>query len=183
MRQGNASRGVRVIGLCCWLALAGCTGLPDGITPVTGFELERYLGTWYEIARLDHRFERGLSRVTAQYGLREDGGIRVVNRGYDAAGDVWKAAEGRAYFVSAPGTGHLKVSFFGPFYSSYVVFELDHEGYEYAFVSGPDRDYLWLLSRVPQVEPALYERFIQRAAALGFDTEGLIRVEQVVPAP
>lgn len=164
--------------LCCWLALAGCAGLPKGVTPVDGFDLERYLGRWYEIARLDHRFERGLSRVTAEYSRREDGGITVLNRGHDATEDSWKEAQGRAYFVADPGVGHLKVSFFGPFYSSYVVFELDRAGYEYAFVSGPDKDYLWLLSRSPRVEPALYERFVSRATELGFDTDGLIRVEQ-----
>jgi apolipoprotein D and lipocalin family protein len=164
-------------GLCLAL-LAGCTGVPKGVAPVGGFELERYLGKWYEIARLDHRFERGLSRVSAEYLRREDGGVDVINRGYDAKADLWKQADGRAYFVDDPAVGHLKVSFFGPFYSSYVIFELDRENYRYAFVSGPDTDYLWLLARTPQVEPALYERFIQRATELGFDTAGLIRVEQ-----
>jgi apolipoprotein D and lipocalin family protein len=159
------------------LSLGGCLGMPEGVRPVSGFELERYLGTWYEIARLDHSFERGLSRVTAEYSLREDGGVRVVNRGYSAESGEWDEAEGKAYFVEDENTGYLKVSFFGPFYGSYVVFELDHEGYQYAFISGPDRSYLWLLARTPQIGDDVKQRFVERAAALGFDTESLIFVD------
>src|SRR5690554_7009160 len=105
------------------LTLSACTGLPSGIEPVTGFDQDRYLGTWYEIARLDHSFERGLSRVTAEYTLNDDGSIRVINRGYNTEKGAWKEAEGRAKFVGDSEVGHLKVSFFGPFYASYVVFE------------------------------------------------------------
>ena len=153
--------------------LAGCTGMPEGVKPVQGFELERYLGTWHEIARLDHSFERGLSRVTARYSLREDGGVRVINRGY-SEDDGWRQAEGKAYFVESPEVAHLKVSFFGPFYGSYVVFELDRENYQYAFISGYNTDYLWLLARTPTVEPAIIKRFRARARELGFDTGELI---------
>jgi apolipoprotein D and lipocalin family protein len=154
----------------------GCTGLPDKVQPVSGFELNRYLGTWYEIARLDHSFERGLSQVSAQYSLREDGGVRVINRGFDAAKGSWKEAQGKARFVGAADVGHLKVSFFGPFYGSYVVFDLDRQGYQHAFVSGPDTDYLWLLSRTPTVSPALKERFETMARERGFDTQQLVWV-------
>jgi len=160
------------------LAITGCLGMPDKVAPVSGFELPRYLGKWYEIARLDHSFERGLSRVTAQYSLRDDGGVAVLNRGYSAEDDEWKEAEGKAYFVENPDSGYLKVSFFGPFYGSYVVFELDRQEYRYAFVSGPTRSYLWLLAREPEVEPALVARFIERAQALGFDTDDLVFPEQ-----
>ena len=153
--------------------LSGCVGLPQGIEPVRGFELERYLGKWYEIARLDHSFERGLEKVTAQYSLREDGGVRVINRGF-SGGEGWQQAEGKAYFVESPDVGHLKVSFFGPFYGSYVVFELDKEDYQYAFISGYNTSYLWLLARTPTVEPALIEHFRARAQALGFDASELI---------
>lgn len=156
------------------MALSGCLGMPQGVVPVEEFEPERYLGQWYEIARLDHRFERGLSDVTATYTTREDGGIAVLNRGYDAGEDEWQEAQGRAYFVESRDRGYLKVSFFGPFYGAYVVFELDSEGYQYAFVSGPDLDYLWLLARTPEVDDALRDRFIARADALGFDTQALI---------
>lgn len=166
-----------LLGLFIALALGGCTGMPEGVRPVEGFDAERYLGTWYEIARLDHSFERGLSRVTAEYGRREDGGIRVVNRGFSASTGEWEEAEGKAYFVESEDLGHLKVSFFGPFYGSYVVFELDREGYQYAFICGFNRSYLWLLARTPQVDPEIIGRFTQRAAALGFETEELLFVE------
>ncbi|KAB2889311.1 MAG: lipocalin [Desulfobulbaceae bacterium] len=157
--------------------LTGCVGIPKGVTPIDNFELERYLGRWYEIARLDHSFERGLSRVTAEYSLREDGGVRVINRGWSAAKGSWRQAEGRAYFVEGKDRGYLKVSFFGPFYGSYVIFALDREHYRYALVSGPDTSYLWLLAREPEIDPELRDRLITRAAALGFATENLIMVE------
>lgn len=156
--------------------LAGCVSKPPGVEPVSGFALDRYLGKWYEIARLDHSFERGMQNVTAEYSLREDGGVRVVNRGYKTAEGEWGKAEGRAYFVESEDLGYLKVSFFGPFYGSYIVFELD-EDYQYAFVSGPDTSYLWLLARQPGVDGAVLERFQSRAAELGFELEGLVMVE------
>ncbi len=159
------------------LLLAGCVGIPDGVKPVENFVLERYLGQWYEVARLDHPFERGLSRVTAQYSLREGGGVRVINRGYSAEDKAWKQAEGRAFFVERPDLGYLKVSFFGPFYGSYVVFELDHGGYQHALVCGPDRSYLWILARKPRMDRALLDRLVAKAAALGFDTDKLILVD------
>ncbi|WP_107852582.1 lipocalin family protein [Oceanimonas marisflavi] len=161
----------------CFLLLAGCAGKPEGITPVSGFELDRYLGTWYEIARLDHSFERGLTRVTADYSLRDDGGVRVINRGFNTANGEWKEAEGKAYFVESPDLAHLKVSFFGPFYGAYVVFELD-EHYQYALVSGPSRHYLWLLARKPVLDPALQKRLIAKAREAGFATDELIFVKQ-----
>lgn len=164
-----------------WFAVAvlltsGCTGVATGITPVDGFEAERYLGRWHEIARLDHSFERGLSAVTADYSRREDGGIRVINRGIDAQGEL-SEAEGRAYFVGEESVAHLKVSFFGPFFGSYVVFELDQD-YQYAFVTSYSRDYLWLLARTPTVSPDLIEHFKQRAVQLGFAVEEFIFVAQ-----
>lgn len=164
------------------LLLSGCLGMPDGVAPVSGFEVEKYLGKWYEIARLDHSFERGLVDVTAEYALREDGGISVLNRGYSPREQEWKQAEGKAFFVGETDEGYLKVSFFGPFYGSYVVFDLDRENYRYAFVSGPNLSYLWLLSRTPTVEPAIVDRFTREAERLGFDTAELILVDQGVQA-
>ena len=155
----------------------GCVGTPTGVTPVQGFDVDRYLGRWYEIARLDHSFERGLGRVTADYSIESDGSIRVVNRGYSEKQQNWKEASGRALFVDDTAEGHLKVSFFGPFYSSYVVFELDQENYQYAYVSGPNTKYLWLLARSPDVDEALKEKFSNRAAELGFAVDTLIWVE------
>lgn len=160
------------------ILLSACTGVPEGIKPVSPFNLERYLGTWYEIARMPHSFEDGLNQVTANYSLREDGGVKVINRGYDTDAGKWQQAEGKAYFVNDNQTGHLKVSFFGPFYGAYVVFELDQQNYQYAFVSGPDREYLWFLARTPTVSPELLAHFQQTAAELGFDTSKLIYPEQ-----
>ena len=156
---------------------AACTGAPEGVEPVTGFELDRYLGTWYEIARLDHSFERGLSNVTAGYSLRDDGGVRVVNRGYNAEDGEWDEAEGKAYFVGDEDVGQLKVSFFGPFYGGYNVIELDKNGYQYSMVAGPDRSYLWILSRTPDLDDAVLERLLAKAGELGFPLGELIMVE------
>ena len=133
-------------------------------------------GKWYEIARLDHSFERGLERITANYSLREDGGVSVINRGYSVEKNEWKEAEGKAYFVNEDTEGYLKVSFFGPFYGSYVIFELDQENYQYAFVSGPDLSYLWLLSRKPNLEQQVINRFKEKSRELGFDVSKLIFV-------
>ena len=162
----------------CVLVLAGCVGRPDNIVPVSNFDTTRYLGKWYEIARLDHSFERGLSQVTADYSLRQDGGLKVLNRGYKDADTKWKEAEGKAYFVDKKDVGYLKVSFFGPFYGSYIVFDLDQRDYSYSMISGPDKSYLWLLSRTPTMDPALQQRLIEKARGLGFDTSKLIYVKQ-----
>ncbi len=160
------------------LMLTACLGMPRSLKPVNEFELNRYLGKWYEIARLDHSFERGLSRVTAEYSLRDDGGVKVINRGYSAETGQWQQAEGKAYFVGDSNVGYLKVSFFGPFYGSYVVFELEKNNYDYAFVSGPNNDYLWLLARTPKVSRDVIKRFEALAKTYGFDTQKLIYVEQ-----
>jgi apolipoprotein D and lipocalin family protein len=162
--------------LCLVFLLAGCVGIPDGVKPVENFQLERYLGKWYEIARLDHSFERELSRVSAEYSLNNDGSVRVINRGYLASENKWKQAEGKAYFVKNPDQGFLKVSFFGPFYGSYVILELDHKNYSYALVCGPDRSYLWLLARTPKINDELKNALVAKASSLGFKTESLIYV-------
>ena len=166
-----------VIILAC-LNLGGCLGMPENVLPVNNFEIERYLGKWYEIARLDHSFERGLENVTANYSLRTDGGINVKNRGFLPAKNEWSEADGKAYFVNNSNEGYLKVSFFGPFYGSYVVFELDKENYQYSFVSGPDLSYLWLLSRTPEISEEVFNDFIEKSESLGFDTRKLVIVNQ-----
>lgn len=159
------------------LFLTGCTGIPEGIEPVRGFEANRYLGKWYEVARLDHSFERGLNNVSAEYSLRADGGIKVINRGFDTNSNSWNEAEGKAYFVEDDKTAYLKVSFFGPFYGSYVVFDLG-SNYEYSLVTSSDRSYLWLLSRIPAIEGDLKEKLLKKMEEMGFETEALIFVEQ-----
>ncbi|MFT6952133.1 MAG: apolipoprotein D and lipocalin family protein [Paraglaciecola sp.] len=158
------------------LLLTSCVTVPEGITPVNHFDVSRYLGTWYEIARLDHSFERGLERVTAEYSLQDDGGVKVVNLGFNEKDQLWNEAQGKAYFVDADDSGHLKVSFFGPFYASYVIFALDSEDYQYAMITGPNRDYLWILARQPNIPEALLTELVSQAQDLGFDTQNLIYV-------
>lgn len=158
--------------------LASCTGSPEGVKVVDGFQVEQYLGKWYEIARLDHSFERGLEQVTAEYSKRDDGGIKVINRGFDPTKSTWKEAIGKAYFVETPDIGKLKVSFFGPFYGGYNIIALDKAHYQYAMIAGPDKSYLWLLSRTPQLPAPIKAQLIAEASALGFDTDALIEVKQ-----
>ncbi|CAE6926689.1 lipoprotein Blc [Vibrio sp. B1REV9] len=170
-------KSLKLLFLVSLTTLFGCTSKPDGVEPVNNFELKPYLGKWYEVARLDHSFERGLSNVTAEYELRKDGGVTVINRGYSDEEQAWNQADGKAYFVGDENTGHLKVSFFGPFYSSYIVFELG-QNYDYAFVSGFNHDYLWLLSRTPTIDATTIERFKQVAKSKGFKLDELILVDQ-----
>lgn len=164
------------LGLLC-VFLSACAGIPEGIQPVTGFQVERYLGKWYEIARLDHPFERGLEQVSAEYSQREDGDIRVLNRGFNTRQQKFEEAEGRAKFVGQPDVGQLKVSFFGPFYGGYNIVELD-PNYQYVLVAGNDRDYLWILARTPQLEAAVQQWLVAKAKSLGFATDQLIFVKQ-----
>ncbi|WOD06673.1 lipocalin family protein [Marinomonas sp. GJ51-6] len=158
--------------------LIGCTSAPKDIDPVTEFQVERYLGTWYEIARQDHAFEEGLSNVTATYSRQDDGGIMVLNRGYSAEDKEWREAKGRAYFVNSSDIGHLKVSFFGPFYGAYVIFELDKENYQYAMIVGPSREFFWLLSRTPTMPESVRNRLLNKAESLGFHMDKLVLVDQ-----
>ncbi len=154
--------------------LSSCTGIPKGINPVTDFDVNRYVGKWYEIARLDNRFERGLDQITAEYSLRSDGGINVTNSGVNIETGKREFAEGKAYFIDKPNVGSLKVSFFGPFYGGYHIIELDKENYNYALIAGSDSDYLWILARKPELEDAVLQRLIGKAKQLGFSAEQLI---------
>ncbi len=141
--------------------------------------MEKYLGKWYEIARLGHPFERGLVNVSAEYSLGEKGEVKVLNKGFSKKQNRWKEARGKAYFVDGNNKrGFLKVSFFGPFYGSYIIVELDKENYNYALVCGPSRKCLWILSRDKKISDEIKNKLILRAKALGFKTEELIWVEQ-----
>ena len=147
------------------LGLVGCSyAPPKGVAVVSPFELPRYLGTWYEIARLDHSFERGLSNVNARYRQRPDGSVEVINRGYDEKRRRWQEAVGTARFIGAENVGSLKVSFFGPFYGGYHLVALDQVNYSWAMVAGADRDYLWILSREKQLDPKIQEYLVRQAA-------------------
>lgn len=156
------------------LPLSTVAKMPEGASVVTDFSLERYLGTWHEIARLDHRFERGLTQVTATYSMRDDGGVRVLNRGYKEKKSKWSDAEGKAYFVDEADIGRLKVSFFGPFYGAYNIITLEPENYSYALVIGNSTKYMWILAREPALESAVLESLLSKARKLGFDTDELI---------
>lgn len=161
--------------------LAGCAGAPRGVVPISGFEVERYLGQWHEIARLDHSFERGLTDVSARYSMRADGGLDVVNRGFDAKAGKWKEARGRAYFTGESDFGQLKVTFFWPFYGGYNIIELDRENYSHALVCGPSRSYLWILAREKTLDRAVRDSLVAKASALGFDTDALIFLDRPDP--
>ncbi|MFZ9642896.1 MAG: lipocalin family protein [Candidatus Methylopumilus sp.] len=164
---------LKKLSLLLCLSVFACTGDDASYKAITGFEADKYLGTWYEIARLDHSFERGLDKVNATYSLREDGGLKVVNRGFDSKKQKWNEAIGKAYFVETPDIGRLKVSFFGPFYGAYTIIELDKPAYGYALVTG-GKDYLWILSRTPQMSYIVKQQLISKAKTLGFETDKLI---------
>ena len=160
------------------MTLTGCsTALPTGLTSVTPFEVKRYLGKWYEIARLDHSFERGLSDVSATYTLKSDGSLEVINRGFNTKKNEWKSATGRALFTGSQNQGSLKVSFFGPFFGGYHVLALDQTGYQWALVAGPDREYLWILARTTVLAPAIRNQLVAEGKKMGFATDKLIWVE------
>jgi apolipoprotein D and lipocalin family protein len=147
------------------------------IPPVEGFDLNRYLGTWYEIGRLPHRFEKGLSRVTAEYALLPDGKIRVLNRGFKLEKNKWSEAKGKAWVPDPAAPARLKVRFFWPFSAEYKIIRLDPE-YEWAVITSGSTDYLWILCRRPVMDEALYRSLVQFVKDNGFDTNRLIRVEQ-----
>lgn len=156
------------------LLLNGCSiKVPDDISPVKNLDLSRYLGEWYEVARIDNRFEKGLSKVTANYSLRDDGGVKVVNRGWNANNKKWKESIGKAYFVGFSNFGALKVSFFGPFYGGYNIIKLDDD-YQYSLVVGPNKDYLWILSRTPTMPSELLNEYIDFASNYGFDRQRIL---------
>ena len=155
--------------------MTSCTNLPDKIEPVKDFDLNKYMGTWYEIARLDHRFERGLENVTATYTMNPDGSVRVKNKGFSINRKKWESVTGKAKFSGDKSIGSLQVSFFGPLYGPYVIFELDKLDYQYAFVTSGE-NYLWLLARNPTVSNDVKEKFISTAKDVGYNTGELIFV-------
>jgi len=168
---------------CCISAVIG--GEPDQgkktdfIPPVEGVDISRYLGVWYEIARFPHRFEKDLVGVTATYSMKSNGEIGVLNQGYKKTlqGEK-KTARGRARIPDAKQTGLLKVSFFWIFWADYKIIALDKENYSYALVTSSSKNYLWLLSRTPQMQDSVYDRLIGFAGEKGFDLSKLIKVQQ-----
>ncbi len=171
----------RRLAMAILFLMAGCTGVPSGIDPVEDFDVRRYAGTWYEIMRLDHSFERGLVNVSATYGLRDDGSVSVVNRGYNPAECAWDSVDGTATFQGDPRVASLSVTFFWPVAGGYHVFELDRPDYGYALVAGPTRDYLWILARAPDLPTATRNRLVDTARQNGFPVDELILVQHGVP--
>jgi lipocalin len=141
--------------------------------PVKEIDLKRYIGDWYEIARIDHAFERGLDYVMAHYELRKDGNIDVLNTGIKNGRA--EDAKGMAKITNIPGL--LRVSFFGPFFSDYRILMIDKD-YQYALVGGSDHRYLWILSRTPQLDDATRALILANAESRGYDTTRLLWVKQ-----
>ncbi|MEC4116298.1 lipocalin family protein [Myroides phaeus] len=158
------------------LLFSSCQQKAEQAQPIENFEVKRYLGNWYEIARFDFKFEKDLNNTTANYSLNEDGTIRVVNKGYNPFTEEWKVAEGKAKFVGEENIGQLKVSFFGPFYSGYNILALD-ENYQFALIGGKDLDYLWILSRAKTIPDTIKEEYLKIAERTGYDTSRLLWIE------
>jgi apolipoprotein D and lipocalin family protein len=154
---------------------SSCSTIPKGVTAVAAFEKEKYLGKWYEIARFDFKFERGLNNTTAEYSLN-NGMIKVVNRGFDYEKKIWKESVGKAKFVGDQNVAMLKVSFFGPFYAGYNVIAIDEE-YKYALISGASFDYLWILSREKSIPAEIKASYLEKAQKLGFSVSNLLWIE------
>ncbi len=158
------------------ILFSSCSTIPKGAVAVNSFNKTKYLGTWYEVARLDFKFERDLNNTTAEYSLNDDGTIRVVNRGYNYVKKEWKQVTGKAKFAGDDNVAMLKVSFFGPFYSGYNVIALDDD-YRYALVAGKNLKYLWILARETTIPDTVRERYLKIAQETGYDTSALIWVE------
>lgn len=156
--------------------LFSCSTIPEGAVAVKNFDKAKYLGKWYEIARLDFKYERDLNNTTAEYSLNDNGTIKVDNKGYNTKTKEWDQAIGKAKFVGDEDVAMLKVSFFGPFYAGYNVIALD-ENYQYALVAGSSLDYLWILSRETSVPDNVKREYLSIAEGLGYKTSDLIWVE------
>ena len=153
-----------------------CASNPQKAKPVENFEVNRYLGTWYEVARFDFRFEKDLDNTSANYTLDKKGNVIVLNSGYNFVKKKWSKADGLAKFRGDKNIAALKVSFFGPFYSGYNVIALD-ENYQYALIAGKNLDYLWILSRTKELPDEIKTEYLKIAEEIGYDTSRLIWVK------
>ena len=151
-------------------------GIPDGATAVKNFDSKKYLGKWYEIARFDFRFEKDMNNVIAEYAMKENGHIKVDNKGYNYVKKEWKESVGEAKFVNKKTEAQLKVSFFKPIWAGYNVIDID-EDYQYALVVGSSLKYMWILSRTPEIPETTKLRFLAKAQKLGYNTDDLIWVK------
>ena len=162
--------------LIVFLVFNSCATIPKGAVAVSPFDKGKYLGKWYEIARMDFKFERNLNNTTANYSLNKNGSIKVVNQGFNYVTNEWKQAVGIAKFTGNENVAKLKVSFFGPFYSGYNVIALDKE-YKYALVVGKNLSYIWLLSRQITIPEDVKQDYLDLAQRLGYETSSLIWVK------
>ena len=153
-----------------------CSTIPNGAVAVKPFDKERYLGKWYEIARLDFKYERDLNNTIAEYSLNDNGTIKVDNQGYNTKKGEWVRAIGKAKFVGEENIAMLKVSFFGPFYSGYNVIAIDDE-YRYALIAGESLKYLWILSRETNIPVEIKDKYLKIAEDIGYNTSDLLWVE------
>jgi len=165
-----------IVGIIGILTFNACSTIPNGAMAVKPFDKEKYLGKWYEIARMDFRFERNLNNTTANYSANKDGSIQVLNRGFNYKTMQWKQAVGKAKFAGDENVAMLKVSFFGPFYAGYNVIALDKE-YKYALVAGQNLSYLWILSRETTIPDDVKQNYLQIAENLGFKTSDLLWID------
>jgi len=161
--------------LLCAMCFSGCA-TRNKFAGIDNFDTARYLGKWYEVARMDFRFEKDLNNTTAEYSLLGQNRIRVINRGFNHKTNEWKEAIGTAKFTGTSAKGELLVSFFGPFYGEYTIIALD-DAYQYALIAGKSTKYLWILSRTPEIPEPIRNDYLSKAQALGYDVQKLIWVE------
>lgn len=167
----------QILAFLSLVLLNACETIPNGAKAIKPFEVKKYLGTWYEVARMDFKYERNLKNVTATYSLNDDGTIKVLNQGYDIKTNERKQAIGKAKFVDLSDEAKLKVSFFGPFYAGYNVVALDKD-YKYALVAGQYLDLMWILSREKTVPDDIKAEYLKIAEKIGYKTSELIWVVQ-----
>jgi apolipoprotein D and lipocalin family protein len=176
------ARFIKTFGIGIMISLlSGCSPSKEmnteSISAVQQFDLQRYLGTWYEIGRLPHSFENGLDKVTATYTLRDDGMIGVLNRGFSSSKQKWSEASGKARLKPGAKGAYLEVSFFWIFYADYKVIELD-TNYTYAMITSSSKEYLWVLCRTPKLDETIYSNLLRKAGNLGFNTNDIYKVQQ-----
>jgi len=160
------------------LLLTSCVKVPDWVSPVKNFQAKRFMGTWYEVARLENGFELGMNTVSAHYSMTAQGEVSIRHEGYLVRRQEWRNAEATAAFMEGQDVGLLKVAYMWPFYAPYVIFKVDPE-YEWAFVCGKDKEFLWLLSRYEWVEDDVMEDFLETSERLGFDVTELVEVHHI----
>lgn len=163
-----------ILALSCAGGLSACTSVSSNdVKPVENFNIQRYLGDWYEIGRFDFKWEKDLKSVRANYSMNEDGSVKVTNSGYNYVSRKEKQSVGKAKFAGQEDVAGLKVSFFGPFYSAYTVIALDPE-YKYALVAGANKKLLWILSRTPTIPQDIKENYVQIAKNAGYDMTNFV---------